>query len=62
LRQNKPADPGAEAPDSRELVEKALVGLGFRKAAARRAVVTLDRGSWLRPVPDLLREAISVLT
>jgi 5-methylcytosine-specific restriction endonuclease McrA len=60
LRQEKSAEP--EAPDTRQLVEKALVGLGFRRAEAQRALVTLDGGSWQRPVPDLIREAIGVLT
>jgi hypothetical protein len=60
LRQQQHAEPAAA--DTRELVEKALVGLGFRKKEAQRALVSLDRGSWQRPVPDLLREALGVLT
>jgi 5-methylcytosine-specific restriction endonuclease McrA len=60
LRQDKPGEP--ETSGTRQLVGQALVGLGFRRAEAQRALVALDGGSWRRPVPDLLREALGVLT
>ena len=60
LFQSKPAEP--EAANTRHLVARALVGLGFRKTEADRALVALDAGSWQRPVPDLIRQALAVLT
>ena len=60
LFQSKVAEP--EEPNTRHLVAHALVGLGFRKAEADRALVALDAGSWQRPVSDLIREALGVLT
>ena len=60
LCQNQPVD--AEVPETRVLVETALVGLGFRKSEVQRALLGLGAGSWRHPVPDLLREVIGALT
>jgi 5-methylcytosine-specific restriction endonuclease McrA len=60
LFQKQRAEP--EAPGTRQLVAHALVGLGFRTGETERALVALDGGSWQRPVADLLRAALGVLT
>ena len=62
LFQRKRAEPQHDTGNTRQVVAHALVGLGFRTTEAERALVALDAGSWQRPVPDLIREALGVLT
>jgi hypothetical protein len=53
--------PSASEP-ARELVQRTLVELGFRKPEADRAVAALDPLAWHRPPDVLIREALRTLT
>jgi hypothetical protein len=59
-RRERPTDDG-----SRAILQKALVGLGFRSSDADRALGQLQAQApevWSRPVEALLRDALAVLT
>jgi 5-methylcytosine-specific restriction endonuclease McrA len=46
----------------RALVERALTGMGFRKAEIERALSVLEPEAWTGRIENVLREAISALT
>src|SRR5262249_9399516 len=47
---------------TREVVRDALVKMGFGNPDAKRAILRMEPGTWNRPAPELLREALRVLT
>ncbi len=57
-----PAPPSAASTSSAELLARALVNMGYRQAEADRAVEQLKDRLGEAPLPDLLKEALAVLS
>jgi len=55
--------PSAAAIEAREKAERALVGLGFRKARVKQALAQLGRSEGAEPsLEQLLRQGLAALT
>jgi hypothetical protein len=50
------------ARETRGVLERALVGMGFRKAEVERAVAQFEPEAWSRPLETLIRDALGALT
>jgi hypothetical protein len=49
-------------PASRDVLERALVGMGFKRAEVDRAIGAFEPEAWQRPIESLIRDALGALT